>query len=62
MYGQPGFLKQWACKQIHWAIEAHGRTARAHKIILEIVQDFARTASVPEFEEMADFADSVFFA
>ena len=61
MYGQPGFLKQWAIKQNHWAVEAHGRTARAHKIILEIVQDFARTATASEIEEMADFADLVFF-
>ena len=55
-------LQQWALNQMRLALDKYGKTIEGHRIIGEIIKDFAQAADGQQIDELADLADELFFA
>lgn len=55
-------LQQWALKQMRLALDKYGKTIEGHRIIGEIIKDFAQAANGQQIDALADLADELFFA
>ena len=55
-------IKQWALNQMRLTLDKYGKTIEGHRIIGEIIKDFAQVANGQQIDELADLADELFFA